>query len=106
MRSIFASLLVVAVFPIVGCQSNQQKHEDLSAEYQVVNTQYQKDCTATVSDQDANAVIGTALGGKTSAQQQAGIDQRQREAAALKSSPHCKDLEAKRDGLTKKMLVQ
>lgn len=74
MRLIFASVLAVAVFSIVGCESNQQKHEDLSAEYQVVNTQYQKDCTATISDQDANAVMGTALGGKTSPQQQAGIN--------------------------------
>jgi type IV secretory pathway VirB4 component len=30
----------------------------------------------------------------------------EREAEARKSSPHCKELEAKRDDLTKKMLVQ
>jgi outer membrane murein-binding lipoprotein Lpp len=106
MRSVTASVLAVAALFVAGCQSTQQKHEDLSAQYQVVNAQYQKDCSATVSDQDANAVVGSALGGKTSPQQQAGIDQRQREAEALKSSPHCKDLEAKRDALTKKMLVQ
>jgi outer membrane murein-binding lipoprotein Lpp len=106
MRPVVAIVIAFAALTIAGCQSKQQKREDLSAEYQGINTQYQKDCTATVSDQDANAVVGAALGGKTSPQQQVGIDQRQREAEARKSSPHCKELEAKRDDLTKKMLVQ
>jgi outer membrane murein-binding lipoprotein Lpp len=105
MRPVVVIVIAFVAITITGCQSKQQKHEDLSAEYQTVNAQYQKDCTATVSDQDANAVVGAAMGGKTSPQQQAGIDQRQREAEARKGSAHCKELESKRDDLTKKMLV-
>jgi outer membrane murein-binding lipoprotein Lpp len=91
---------------LAGCKSTQQKQADLSAEYQTVNAQYQKDCSATPSDQDSNAMVGTAFGSKPSPQQQAAIDQRQRDAEARKNSPHCKDLDAKRDDLTKKMLTQ
>jgi hypothetical protein len=93
------------VLAFAGCKSKQQKQADLSAEYQTANAQYQKDCSATPSDQDANAIVGAALGNKPSPQQQASIDQRQREAEARKNSPHCKELDAKRSDLTKQMLT-
>jgi hypothetical protein len=89
-----------------GCKSKEQKIQDLSAAYQAANAAYQKDCSISTSNQDGTAVVGSAFGNKPSPQQQAGIDQRQREAEARKNSPHCKELEAKRDNLTQKMLTQ
>jgi hypothetical protein len=104
MRRAIAIIVAFVALTFAGCKSKQQKQADLSAEYQTVNTQYQKDCSATPSDQDANAIVGTAFGNKPTPQQQAAIDQRQREAEARKNSPHCKELDAKRDDLTKQML--
>ena len=105
MRNTVVIVVAFAALTLVGCKSKQQKQAELSAEYQTANAQYQKDCSATPSDQDANAIVGAALGSKPSPQQQAGIDQRQREAEARKNSPHCKELDAKRDDLTKQMLA-
>ena len=105
MRKAIVIVATFAALTLAGCKSKQQKQAELSAEYQTANAQYQKDCSVTPSDQDANAIVGTAFGSKPSPQQQAGIDQRQREAEARKNSPHCKELDAKRDDLTKKMLA-
>ena len=105
MRKAIAIVVTLAALTLAGCKSKQQKQADLSAEYQTANAQYQKDCSATPPDQDANAIVSAALGSKPSPQQQAGIDQRQREAEARKNSPHCKELDAKRDDLTKQMLA-
>ena len=105
MRKAIAIVVTLAALTLAGCKSKQQKQADLSAEYQTANAQYQKDCSATPSDQDANTIVGAALGSKPSPQQQSGIDQRQREAEARKNSPHCKELDAKRDDLTKQMLT-
>jgi outer membrane murein-binding lipoprotein Lpp len=99
------AVVTFAVLTFAGCESQEQKHTDLSAAYQEANAQYQKDCSAAPSDQDANAIVGTAFGSKPSPQQQSAIDQRQREAEARKNSPHCKELDAKRDDLTKQMLM-
>ena len=98
-------VIAFAALTLAGCKSQEQKHAELSAAYQTANVQYQKDCSSAPSDQDANAIVGTAFGSKPSPQQQAGIDQRQREAEARKNSPHCKELDAKRDDLTKQMLT-
>jgi len=105
MRKAVAAVVTFAVLTFAGCKNQEQKHADLSAAYQTANAQYQKDCSVAPSDQDANAIVGTAFGSKPSPQQQAGIDQRQREAEARKNSPHCKELDAKRDDLTKQMLT-
>src|ERR1035441_807230 len=105
MRKAVAAVVTFSVLTFAGCKSQEQKHADLSAEYQTANAQYQKDCSATPSDQDANAIVGAALGSKPSPQQQSAIDQRQREAEARRNSPHCKELDAKRDDLTKQMLT-
>ena len=105
MRKAAAAVVTFSVLTFAGCKSQEQKHAELSAAYQTANAQYQKDCSATPSDQDANAIVGAALGSKPSPQQQSGIDQRQREAEARKNSPHCKELDAKRDDLTKQMLT-
>ena len=105
MRKAIVIVATFAALTLAGCKSKQQKQADLSAEYQTANAQYQKDCSAKTSDQDANAIVGGAFGNKPSPQQQSGIDQRQREAEALKSSPHCKELDAKRNDLTKQMLA-
>ena len=105
MRKAIAIVVTLAALTLAGCKSKQQKQADLSAEYQTANAQYQKDCSAKTSDQDANAIIGGAFGNKPSPQQQAAIDQRQREAVARKNSPNCKELDAKRDDLTKQMLT-
>ena len=105
MRKTIVIVVAFVALTLAGCKSKQQKQADLSAEYQTANAQYQTDCSVTPSDQDANAIVGTAFGSKPSPQQQAGIDQRQREAEARKNSPHCKELDAKRDDLTKKMLA-
>jgi outer membrane murein-binding lipoprotein Lpp len=105
MRKAIAIVVTLVALTLAGCKSKQQKQADLSAEYQTANAQYQKDCSAKTSDQDANAIVGGAFGNKPSPQQQSGIDQRQREAEALKSSPHCKELDAKRNDLTKQMLA-
>jgi outer membrane murein-binding lipoprotein Lpp len=105
MRKTFVIVVAFVALTLAGCKSKQQKQADLSAEYQTANAQYQKDCSAKTSDQDANAIVGGAFGNKPSPQQQSGIDQRQREAEALKNSPHCKELDAKRDDLTKQMLA-
>jgi outer membrane murein-binding lipoprotein Lpp len=105
MRKAIVIVATFAALTLAGCKSKQQKQADLSAEYQTANAQYQTDCSVTPSDQDAKAIVGTAFGSKPSPQQQAGIDQRQREAEARKNSPHCKELDAKRDDLTKKMLA-
>ena len=105
MRKAVAAVVTFAVLTFAGCKSQEQKHAELSTEYQIANAQYQKDCSATTSDQDANAIIGGAFGNKPSPQQQSAIDQRQREAVARKNSPNCKELDAKRDDLTKQMLT-
>ena len=100
-----AIVATTALFALIfaGCQSEEQKQADLSAAYQTANSQYQKDCSGTPSDQDANAIVGAALGSKPSPQQQTAIDQHQQEAEALKNSPHCKELDEKRNSLTRQM---
>ena len=105
MRKTAIAIALVAL-TLAGCKSKQQKIQDLSVAYQTANASYQKDCSTSPSDQDAKAIVGSAFGNKPSPQQQAGIDQRQHEAEARKNSPHCKELEAKRDDLTQKMLTQ
>ena len=103
------ALVIVSAFAALllsGCKSKEQKSQDLTASYQAANAAYQKDCSASTSDQDGKAIVGSAFGNKPSPQQQAVIDQHQRDAEARKSSPHCKELEAQRDDVTKKMLVQ
>jgi outer membrane murein-binding lipoprotein Lpp len=105
MRKAVVVIVAIAALAIAGCESKEQKNEKLSAEYQAANAQYQKECSANPSDQDANAIIGAALGSRPSPQQQAAINQHQREAEARKNSPHCKELDAKRDDLTKKILA-
>jgi hypothetical protein len=97
--------IALFVLTIGGCKSKEQRQADLSSQYQVANELYQKDCSAQPSDQDANAIVGAALGGNPSPQQQAAINQRQHEAEARKSSPHCKELDDKRNDLTKQMLM-
>jgi hypothetical protein len=105
MRNTTAVFVVIAALAIAGCESKEQRNEKLSAEYQAADAQYQKECAAIPSDQDANAIIGAALGSRPSPQQQAAINQHQREAEARKNGPHCKELDAKRDDLTKKNLA-
>ena len=105
MRKAVVIVVAFGVLTVAGCKSKEQRRADLSAAYQTANALYQKDCSATPSDQDANAIVGAALGSKPSPQQQATIDQRHREAEAKKSRPHCKELDAKRDELTKQMLT-
>ena len=105
MRKAVAIVVAFVTLTFAGCKSKEQKIEALTSEYQTVNAQYQNDCSASPSGQDANAIVGAALGSKPSPQQQAGIDQRQHEAEARKNSPHCKELDAKRDELTKQMLA-
>ena len=106
MRPAVVIVIAFAALAMSGCKSKEQKSQDLSAAYQAANAQYQKDCSASTSDQDGAAIVGSAFGNKPSPQQQAGINQRQRDAEARKNSPHCKELETKRDDITKKMLVQ
>ena len=106
MRQAFVIVLAFFALALSGCKSKEQKNQDLAAAYQVANAAYQKDCSASTSDQDGKAIVGSAFGHKPSPQQQADIEQRQRDAEARKSSPHCKELEAQRDDITKKMLVQ
>jgi outer membrane murein-binding lipoprotein Lpp len=105
MRKTVAVIVAIAALAIAGCESKEQKSEKLSAEYLAANAQYQKNCSAYPSDQDANAIVGAALGSSPSPQQQTAINQHQREAEARKNSPHCKELDAKRDDLTKKILA-
>src|ERR1039458_5651281 len=105
MRRAIVIVVAFVALTVAGCKSKQQKQADLSAEYHRANAQYQLAYSVRPSDQDANAVVGAALGSKPSPEQQAGIDQRQREAEARKNSPHCKELDAKRDDLTKQMLT-
>jgi outer membrane murein-binding lipoprotein Lpp len=103
---LFAAVVIVSItLTLAGCKSNEQKYADLTTEYQIANTQYQKDCSVITSDADAKAITGGAFGNVPSPQQQSGIDQRQHEAEARKNSAHCKDLEAKRDNVTKRMLA-
>ena len=82
MRPLTAVLIASVALTLTGCQSKEQKYSDLNAEYQTVNAQYQKDCSVSLSDQDAQAVTGGAFGSTPSPQQQAGINQRQHEAEA------------------------
>ena len=105
MRKAVVVIVAIAALAIAGCESKEQRNEKLNADYQAANTQYQKDCSAHPSDQDANAIVGAALGSSPSPQKQAAINQHQREAEARKNSPHCKELDAKRDDLTKKILA-
>jgi outer membrane lipoprotein SlyB len=105
MRKTVAIIIAFAVFTLAGCKSKEQKNEKLNAEYQAANAQYQKECSADPSDQDANAIVGAALGSSPSQQKQAAINQHQREAEVRKNGPHCKELDAKRDDLTKKILA-
>jgi hypothetical protein len=99
--------IAVALFVlmIAGCKSKEQRQADLSSQYEAANALYQKDCSVEPSDQDANAIVGAALGGKPSPEQQAAINQRQHEAEVRKNSPHCKELDDKRNDLTKQMLM-
>ena len=106
MRPVIAIVIALATLTVSGCQSKEQKNQDLTAAYQAANAAYQKDCSVSTSDQDGNAIVGSAFGNKPSPQQQAAIDQRQHDAEARKNSPHCKQLEAQRDDITKKMIVQ
>jgi glucan-binding YG repeat protein len=105
MRSLIIVFVALITVSSIGCKSKEQKYADLNAEYQTANTQYQKDCSTSLSDQDAKAIVGGAFGSTPSPQQQAGINQRQREAEARKNGPHCKELEAQRDIVTKQMLA-
>jgi hypothetical protein len=105
MRPVLIVALTFLAVSSVGCKSKEQKYADLTAEYQTANAQYQKDCSTGLSDQDAKAIMGGAFGSTPSPQQQAGINQRQHEAEARKNSPHCKELEAQRDNVTKQMLA-
>ncbi|MHB1702194.1 MAG: hypothetical protein ACYCSN_19075 [Acidobacteriaceae bacterium] len=105
MRKTVAVIVAIAAFIPTGCKSKEQKIEDLNAAYQTANAQYQKDCSTSPSADDGTAILGAALGNKPSPQQQAAIDQRQREADARKNSPHCKELDNKRDDLARKMLA-
>ena len=105
MRNTTAVFVAIAALAIAGCESKEQRNETLSAEYQAADAQYQKVCAANISDQDGNAIIGAALGSSPSPQQKAAINQHQREAEARTNSPHCKELDAKRDDLTKKILA-
>ena len=105
MRKAIAVIALFFTLALAGCQSQKQKQADLSAAYQTATDQYRKDCSAPPSDQDANAIVGAALGSKPSPQQQSAVDQRLREAEDRKSTPHCKELDAKRDSLTKQMLL-
>ena len=98
-------IVAIAALAIAGCKSKEHKNANLSAEYQATNAQYQKDCSADPSDQDEHAIVGAALGSSPAPQQQAAINQHQREAEARKNSPHCKELDTKRDDLTKKILA-
>ena len=104
MRQALIIIFAFAALMLSGCKS--KKTQDLTAAYQAANAAYQKDCSASTSDQDGKAIVGSAFGNKPSPQEQAAIDQHQRDAEARKSSPHCKELEAQRDDITKKMLVQ
>ena len=106
MRQALVIVVAFAALVLSGCKSKEQKSQDLTAAYQVSNAAYQKDCSASTSDQDGKAIVGSAFGNTPSPQQQAVIDQHQRDVEARKSSPHCKELEAQRDDITKKMLVQ
>jgi outer membrane murein-binding lipoprotein Lpp len=105
MRKTIVIVVAFIALTFAGCKSKEQTRADLSAAYQTANAQYQKDCSASPSDQDANVIVGAALGSKPSPQQQTGIDQRQHEAEARKNSSHCEELDAKRDELTKQMLA-
>jgi outer membrane murein-binding lipoprotein Lpp len=105
MRKAAAIVVAFAVLTLAGCKSKEQRNENLNAEYQAANAQYQKECATNPSDQDANAIVGAALGSSPSPQQQAAINQHQREEEVRKNSPHCKELDAKRDDLTKKILA-
>ncbi len=105
MRPLTAVVIASVALTLTGCQSKEQKYADLNAEYQTANTQYQKDCSVSPSDQDAQAITGGAFGSTPSPQQQAGINERQHEAEARKNGPHCKDLQTQRDNVTKKLLA-
>jgi len=105
MRKAAVIIVAFSVLTLAGCKSKEQRNENLNAEYQAANAQYQKECAANPSDQDANAIVGAALGSSPTPQQQAAINQHQHEAEARKNSPHCKELDAKRDDLTKKILA-
>jgi outer membrane murein-binding lipoprotein Lpp len=58
MRKAVVIVVAFVALTLAGCKSKQQKQADLSAEYQTANAQYQKDCSAKTSDQDANAIVG------------------------------------------------
>lgn len=105
MRPLTAIVIVTVALTLAGCKSKEQKEADLASEYQAANTQYQKDCSTSPSTQDSQTIMGGAFGSTPSPQQQAGIEQRQREAEARKNGAHCKDLDAARDKLTKQMLA-
>jgi hypothetical protein len=104
MRKAAAIVVAFSILTLAGCKSKELRNENLNAEYQAANAQYQKECAANPSDQDANAIVGAALDSSPSPQQ-AAINQHQHEAEARKNSPHCKELDAKRDDLTKKILA-
>ncbi len=97
-----AILTAFAFLTLDGCKSTEQKQQDLNAELQTVTTQYNKDCPK--FDEHDTTGISAALGTKPSPSQAAATAQRQQQIQANLNSPHCKELDAKRDGLMRKLL--
>jgi hypothetical protein len=97
-----AILTAVAFLTLAGCKSTEQKQQDLNAELQTVTTQYNKDCPK--FDEHDTTGIGAALGTKPSPSQAAATAARQQQIQANLNSPHCKELDARRDDLTSKLL--
>jgi hypothetical protein len=97
-----AILTAFAFLTLAGCKSTEQKQQDLSAELQTVTTQYNKDCPK--FDEHDTTGISAALGTKPSPSQAAATAQRQQQIQANLNSPHCKELDARRDDLTRKLL--
>lgn len=94
--------VVVALFALgfTGCKSAEQKSQDVAAQLQAVNDQYQKDCPK--FDEHDTTGVQSALGQKATPEQQAAAAQRQRDIQARLNSPHCKELKAKLDDLYRK----
>jgi hypothetical protein len=97
-----AILTAVAVLALAGCKSTEQKQQDLNAELQTVTAQYNKDCPK--FDEHDTTGISAALGTKPSPSQTAATAQHQQQIQANLNSPHCKELDARRDDLMRKLL--
>jgi outer membrane biogenesis lipoprotein LolB len=97
-----AILTAVAVLVLAGCKSTEQKQQDLNAELETVTAEYNKDCPK--FDEHDTTGISDALGAKPSPSQAAATAQRQQQIQANLNSPHCKELDAKRDALIRKLL--